>query len=182
MGQCKQLLLLGERTALARNLDALLGAGIETIVVVVGPHGAAVADAARHYPVQVVVNPSLESDMAASLRIGLAALTPAATRVVVALCDHPLVASTTVAELLDLQQRSPAAIVVPTFAGYKGHPVILPRVIFEEIRHVPTLRDILRAHAAVVQFTEVNDEAVVLDMDTPEDYARLLRRCSVHPG
>lgn len=177
MGRCKQLLLLGDRTALARNLETLLGAGVARIVVVVGPNGVAVADAARRYPVEVAVNPSSDSDMAASLRIGLTVLPSLATHVVVALCDHPLVAPSTVATLLALAQQYPAAVIVPTYAGRKGHPVILPRPIFEEIRHHPTLRDVLRAHASAVRLVEVADEAVILDMDTPEDYARLLQRC-----
>ena len=177
MGQCKQLLPLGERTALARNLETLLAAGVVAVVVVVGPNGAAVAAAARRYPVQVALNPAQGSDMAASLRIGLAALPATASHVVVALCDHPLVAATTVATLLAIQQQLPAAIVVPTCAGRKGHPLILPRALLAEIAHFPTLRDLLRGHAAAVHLVEVTDESVILDMDTPEDYARLLQRC-----
>ncbi|HAD03546.1 MAG TPA: nucleotidyltransferase family protein [Desulfuromonas sp.] len=180
MGQCKQLLPLGERTALARNLEALLAAGVGTVVVVVGPNGAAVAAAARRYPVQVVVNPETDSDMAASLRVGFAALPATAAHVVVALCDHPLVAATTVATLLAIQRQLPGAIVVPICAGRRGHPVILPRDLLAKIVHYPTLRDVLGAHVAAVHLVEVSDEAVVLDMDTPEDYARLLQRCPGH--
>jgi len=177
MGQCKQLLPLGERTALARNLETILAAGVGTVVVVVGPNGAAVAEAARCYPVQVAVNPHHDSDMAASLRVGFAALPAAAEHVVVALCDHPLVSATTVATLLAIQRQLPAAIVVPICAGRRGHPVLLPREILAEIAHFPSLRDLMRAHVAAVHLVEVTDEAVALDMDTPEDYARLLQRC-----
>lgn len=178
MGECKQLLPLGERTALARNLETLLAAGIATIVVVVGPNGAAVAAAARRYPVAVALNPSPDSDMAASLRVGLAALPATASHVVVALCDYPLVAASTVATLLAIQRQLPTAIVVPTYCNRKGHPLILPRALLAEIAHFPTLRDLLRAHPAAVHPVEVTDEGVLLDMDTPADYARLQQRCA----
>ena len=182
MGQCKQLLPLGERTALACGIEALLVAGLDDIVVVVGPHGAAVAEEARRYPVRVTLNPAADSDMAASLRVGLAALAPATTHVVVALCDHPLVAPATVAALLEEQRAHPAAVIIPTCVGRKGHPVLLPRRLLEELRHRPTLRDLLQSHAAAVRTIEVTDEAVVLDMDTPEDYARLLQRSFERAG
>lgn len=176
MGRCKQLLPLGERSALACGIETLLVAGIDAVVVVIGPDAPEVAAEARRFPVRVAVNPAAGSDMAASLQVGLAALSPATTHVVVALCDHPLVAAETVATLLEEQQAHPAAVVIPTCAGRKGHPVLLPRQLLEELRHFPTLRDLLQAHAAVVRHVEVVDEAVLLDMDTPEDYARLLQR------
>lgn len=182
MGRCKQLLPLGERSALACGIETLLVAGIEEIVVVIGPAAAEVEAEARRFPVRVAVNPAAGSDMAASLQVGIAALSPGMTHVVVALCDHPLVAAATVATLLEEQQAHPAAVVIPIHAGRKGHPVLVPRQLLVELGRFPTLRDLLQAHAAAVRYVEVADEAVVLDMDTPEDYARLLQRCLERAG
>lgn len=182
MGRCKQLLPLGERSALACGIETLLAAGLEEIVVVIGPAAAEVEAEARRFPARVAVNPASGSDMAASLQVGLAALSPGTTHVVVALCDHPLVAAATVATLLEEQQAHPEAIVVPTWGGRKGHPVLLPRKLLEELPRFPTLRDLLRVHAASVHCVEVDDEAVVLDMDTPADYARLLQRSLERAG
>jgi CTP:molybdopterin cytidylyltransferase MocA len=179
MGRCKQLLPLGDRSVLARSIETLLAAGVPEVVVVVGSGGdaGAVAAAARRYPVTVAVNAEAGSDMAASLRVGLAALGPRAVRVVVALGDTPLVVPATVAALLRRQAAEPQTAVIPTFAGRRGHPVVLPRGLLEEIRRHPTLRDLLRARPEAVRLLAVADEGVVLDLDTPEDHAALLARC-----
>lgn len=74
MGSCKQLLPLDGKPVIAHCLETLLAAGIEELIVVVGPHGDEVARAARGYPVQIVLNADPEAEMASSVRTGRQAL------------------------------------------------------------------------------------------------------------
>jgi len=64
------------------------------------------------------------------------------------------------------------------YEGRKGHPTLFPRAILEEIAALPTLRDVVRKDPARVREIDVGDEGVILEMDTPEEYARLLSRLS----
>src|SRR6516165_8246034 len=91
MGTCKQLLPVGDRTAVARCLETIVAAGLEDIIVVVGAGSEEVVELVRPFPVTVVRNRSPDSDMAQSVRTGLAAVADSATGVCVALADHPLV-------------------------------------------------------------------------------------------
>lgn len=170
MGSCKQLLPLGDVSVLARCLGTLLAAGIEKTIVVVSPAGDAVAAEAGKFPVQVVVNGEPEGDMASSIRAGRDALPDAVERVVVALCDHPLVQPATVATMIRIGNTHPESIIIPCHSGRRGHPLLLPKQILQELHTGMTLRDVVRNNPQRIIEFPVDDEGAVLDMDTPEDY------------
>jgi CTP:molybdopterin cytidylyltransferase MocA len=177
MGTCKQLLPLEGKTVIARCLEPLLAGGIDRIVVVVGPHGDAVARAAREYPVTIVYASDPEGDMAASVRAGRDALLPEITGVLITPCDHPLVSSQTVALLASRHQAEPARIIIPTHNGGKGHPTLFPRCILDELVQPLTLRDLVRDTPRRLEMVEVADQGVCLDMDTPAEYQKMVALC-----
>lgn len=177
MGTCKQLLPLGGTTVIARCLESLLAGGVEEVIVVVGPQGEAVAEEARRHPVRIVRTTDPHGDMAYSARAGRAALPPAVSGVLIAPCDHPLVLPETVARLLTAHHRDPRAIIIPSHGGRRGHPTCFPRGILDELDDTGTLRDLVRRDPGRLRHLETGDQGVVLDMDTPEDYRRLVEVC-----
>src|SRR5512143_1154128 len=110
MGTCKQLMQLGGRPFVLRCLENVSAAGIRDVVVVVGACLGEVVDAVCNLPVVIVVNPDPESDMAASARLGIKAVSRSATGVFVCLSDHPLVSPTTYRTLVLRHAREPEAI------------------------------------------------------------------------
>jgi molybdenum cofactor cytidylyltransferase len=72
-----------------------------------------------------------------------------------------------------------APVVRARFQGRNGHPVIFSRAVFDQLRgadpHVGA-EAVLRAHVRAIVNVDVEDSAVVGDVDTPEDYRRLLDR------
>lgn len=173
MGSCKQLLDLGGKTVLARCLETLLAGGIREIVVVVGVRGEPVAAEASRFPVQVVVNNDPAGDMASSVRAGRAALSATASAVIVALCDYPLVLPATVVSLKESHSEEPDRIIIPSHDGLRGHPLLFPRPVLEELRNGMTLRDLVRSDPQRLRCIQVDDPGILADMDTPEDYQRL---------
>ena len=184
MGRPKPLLPVGDRPSVVRCLEALRHAGVGDIVVVVaaGAVGEAVARAVTLLGATIATNPDAGSDMAGSIRVALATANTSASGVLIALCDHPLVASGTVSALCAEHALHPDAILVPVYEGRKGHPTLFPRAILGEIAVLPTLRDVVRKDPARVREIVVGDEGVVLEMDTPEEYAQLLSRLPAGPG
>lgn len=174
MGRSKPLLPLDNRPAILRLLHALFSAGLEEIVVVLGPDGEAVAEAIGAFPAILAWNREADSDMAASLRIGISSLAPGAAGVLVWPADSPLVAPATLRRLLLGFAAEPQSIWLPTHGGRRGHPVLFPRPIIEELFELPTLRDVVRRDPERVRHLEVADPWVLLDMDTPADYRRVL--------
>jgi molybdenum cofactor cytidylyltransferase len=174
----KPLLRLGPKPAIRWSLDTLLAAGLEEVVVVLGPTGAPIAEEIADLPVILAWNTAPASDMAASVRIGLATASPEARALLVCPADYPLVTSTTIRRLLEEWERQPDKIIIPTYRGRKGHPVIFPRPIMAELHQLQTLRDVVRRDRQRLCLLAVDDEAVLLDMDTPEEY-RLLQAIMV---
>jgi len=173
MGSCKQLLPLGGTTVIGRCLDTLVAAGISEIVVVVSPEGGLVAEVAREFPVRVVVNSAAGGDMASSVRTGRDAVSAQASGVIVALCDYPLMASATLEHLVRQHAASPDRIVIPTHAGRRGHPLLFPRFILDELTFGLTLRDLAGQYSDIICHVNVDDTGILTDMDTPEDYRRV---------
>ena len=145
------------------------------MVVVVGPQGAAVSAAIEHMPVAVAMNPDSSSDMAASVRIGLKALKDRRSSILVCPVDHPLVLPETIKALLSLHDEDPASIIIPSHNRRRGHPTLFPRELMQEIFESSSLRDIVSRNEAFIEYLDVQDRGVVLDMDTPEDYALILK-------
>ncbi len=173
MGRTKQLLPLGDRPVIRRCVDALLAAGVPDIVVVAGREMDGIAGALCGLPVVVAKNDSPESDMAESARVGLTSCDPRSSGVLICLADHPLVMPITVTALLLEHGRSPDRIIIPCLAGRRGHPSLFPLPIARELFRGGTLRDIVQRDPDRVILMETEDEGVLLDMDTPEDYERL---------
>ena len=173
MGSCKQLLPLGETTVISRCLDTLQRGGVSIIVVVVSEGGQEVAKAAENGSALVVVNRERDGDMASSVRTGRDALGAGFSGVIVALCDNPLVDPATIESLVRQHAMFPDCIIAPRHQEYRGHPLLFARKILDELEKGMTLRDLMRQDPARVQDAPVEDPGILIDMDTPEDYARI---------
>ncbi len=181
MGTAKAGLLLDGRTFLEHALAALADGGADALVVVTGATPASVVaalPAARD--VAVVHNPAPERGQLSSLKVALehvAATWPETTTAVVELVDHPTVQPATVRALLDAAATSPACpIVVPVYAGRRGHPVLFARAVWDELLATDDdlgARAVVRADPSRVLLLEVDDAGVLVDVDTPADLRRL---------
>lgn len=178
MGTSKQLLPLADRPVIHHCLDTLLASPARPVVVVLGPGGEPVQEAIAAFPVTIAWNREPETDMAGSVRAGLAMLPPDCTGVLIQLVDHPLVTTATVQALCAAHAAAPQAIVIPTCNNRQGHPTLFPRAILNELTPTAILRDLVRKDPARVTRLAVDDKGIFLDMDTPADYEALRQRVS----
>ena len=111
--------------------------------------------------------------MASSVRVGRDAVSAQASGVIVTLCDYPLVASATLEHLARQHDTSPDSIVMPTHAGLRGHPLLFPRFVLDELTSCLTLRDLTGQYRDRICHINVDDAGILTDMDTPEDYRRV---------
>lgn len=177
-GFCKALAELEGVPFVSLTARALLDGGCDSVVVVVGPpHEAAIAEAVRE--LRVVHNPHPERGMLSSVRAGMADILVRdadARAVAIALVDHPRVAASTVAALLD-RWREAARVTAggcairPVHAGRGGHPVILSREVGESLllSRAATLRQAL-VETTLIDLP-VDDPGVGDDLDTLEALA-----------
>ena len=174
MGRTKQLLLLDDKPVIRHCIDALFAADVADIVVVVSTADNGIAEALSGLPVTVAVNTTAGSDMAESVRTGFRVLDHSSSAVLVCLSDHPLVSPLSIMALMDMHNRFPDKIIIPCYQGRRGHPGLFPRTVLDEIFSKITLRDIVRKESGRVLELPGLDEGVVFDMDTRDDYERLV--------
>jgi molybdenum cofactor cytidylyltransferase len=123
----------------------------------------------------LAINEHKESEMAESVRTGLTAVSADATGVLICLVDHPLVLPETIRAVVALHRDNPEAIVIPSWNQKRGHPTLFPRKIIGEIFLRNSLRGVRDGNAGKICYLEVGDEGILLDMDTTEDYERILK-------
>jgi len=165
---------LGDRPVIVHSLSSIISAGISELVVVLGARHEEIARVLRGFPVSIVYNRQPDSDMAASVRAGLAALSPAATAALVCLADHPLVSADTHRLLLMHHGQEPEKILISSYQGKRGHPTLFPLQTLKELDRVSTMRELVTSHSDRVRLLETTDRGVLLDMDTPEDYRKIV--------
>jgi CTP:molybdopterin cytidylyltransferase MocA len=180
MGRPKALLPLGEETFLSRVCRTLAEGGVGDVVVIAGSEAAEVERELERAGVRarVVENARRDLGQLTSLQAGLAvADRPGVDAVLVHLVDAPLVAPATVRAVVEAFGRTRAPIVRPLVGGRHGHPVLFGRAIFDELRAAdPAVgaKAVVRAHAADALDVAVDDPGACQDIDTPEDYERLI--------
>ncbi len=180
MGDQKQLLPFAGTTVIGHIVDELQRSRIDEVCVVVGHQADRVRQALEGRTVRIVANPDYErTDMLASIRCGLAVMPADCRAVLVALGDQPAITAELVDAMLDCFSGGERGIVVPVYAGRRGHPLLLAGRYRSEILtgcEQTGLRGLLAAHAEDVFDLPVSTAAVLADMDYPEDYQRELAR------
>jgi molybdenum cofactor cytidylyltransferase len=175
MGNAKQLLPLGGSTVLARTIQNVRAAAVDELVLVLGADATAIQP---HLPknLKVVVNPAYYQGMATSLRAGLNALGEHTGAALIVLGDQPFTRPSTLDQIIAEYRRTRAQIIIPTWHGQRGNPVLLDRSLFQEVMALEGdkgCRAIFPNHLEGIVKLEVEDEGILLDLDTPDDYARL---------
>ena len=179
MGRFKQLLELGEKNFVEHCVENLRASRVDEIVVVTGHRESDVRDALERAPVKFAHNAGYRSGMSSSIKIGVQAVSDRATACLISLVDQPRIDSFITNELIEEYERSSRPIVIPTFGGKRGHPIVFDLSLKEEILAVDEsigLRQVISAHASEIAYVEVYTNAVVEDCDSPEDYERMKDR------
>ena len=185
MGRSKALLDFRGLPFVVRILEALEALDMKPRLVVLGPDAPRIRPSLATHECVIVEQPDVGAGEIGSLRAAIATLEPVRPSGLLAWpVDLPHVRVSTIERLLERHRLvpvpSPAPAIVPSFAERRGQPVLWDRSVFEELstsaaatRHGP--RAVLLAHEAQLATVPVDDPAVIDDLNTPEDYERLVR-------
>lgn len=183
-GKPKLALPLGGHTVLQRVIFALKRAGVERTLVVVGAHVAELVAHAQSAGAETLLLPIETPDMRATVEAGLRWLEDryhpqASDGWLLVPGDHPTLDAETVRHLLQAKNdHSERSIIVPAFQGRRGHPTLIDWKHVPELRRWPRdqgLNVYLRGcHAETLEIAVATD-TILVDLDTPEDYERLVK-------
>jgi molybdenum cofactor cytidylyltransferase len=166
---------------IARVVDAALASTATDVVVVTGSEAEAVSSALGARAVRIVHNPSYATGMGTTIAAGVAALPEDTTCALICLGDLPrLRADHFDAVIRAFDPPQGQTICIPVHDGQRGHPVLFGAHHFDALRALSAdmgARHILESHAEIVCEVEVDDAAIIQDIDTPEDWAALEATC-----
>jgi len=175
MGQPKMLLPWGETTVLGQVIFTFKTASVDDILVVTGGAREEV-EALVGTSARTVFNPRyVEGEMLSSVQAGLADLKSKVEAALIGLGDQPQVRERSVRLILEEYQKSEASIVVPSYKMRRGHPWLVARIHWDEIlemRLPASLRNFLNNHQNDIHYVDVDNNSIIQDMDTPEDYLK----------
>jgi len=156
----------------AHVVRRLLASRARPIIAVLGNQAEAVDAALGKLPVERVQNPEFAVGLSTSLKRGIAALPSDLDGVIVCLGDMPLISGRHLDRLIaafnPLEGR---AIIVPTRRGKRGNPVLWSKQFFSEMAGLAGdvgAKHLIGEHAELVAEVEMDDDAVLVDIDTPD--------------
>jgi molybdenum cofactor cytidylyltransferase len=181
MGGINKLLLeINGVPLVKRTLFALSGSGVDELVVVLGHDADRIEPLLADFPVTLVRNPDHASGQMSSVHAGLAALRGDFDAILVALADQPLLNGQDVTALIGaFKKRERGSVVVPTYQGARGNPIILAGAVRDEILASGAnlgCRRFIETHPELAASFEVGNDHYTFDLDTREDIARLEAR------
>lgn len=179
-GENKMLLPLAESTVIGQTYAELSKCGIE-IIVVTGREASAVESEIskiKNQKSKILHNPSYEKGLTTSIQAGLRAI-EYADAVMICLGDMPLINTEDYRFLMDsFTNQNEYSIQVPFYRSQKGNPVIFGRQHFNEILNHTEMNGcsgVVRRNSSSVCRIEVSSDRFIQDIDTPNDYQRLLQ-------
>ena len=180
MGQSKQLLPFGDRTVLQSVVDALLAADLADVVVVLGHNSEEVQTSLAPRPVTCCVNTAYREGMFSSLLCGLRHLPEDADAALIALGDQPQIETRVAQQVVAAYRAGDSGIVIPTWSGKRGHPVLVDlkryRTAIFALSGDEGLKPVMRGYPEDTLEVPVDDDGILRDLDTPEDYRAELER------
>lgn len=174
MGTNKLLLKVGERRVIDHIIHSLLPL---TTIVVLGHRASDIKGIAERLGAQTVVNHVYEEGMATSFQTGLRALDSGTDAVFMVLSDTFGFKKSLLERMSNVMEQNPDIhIVSPRFKGRNGHPVLIKKPLFKEFLKLgkgETMKDVVNRYRKQHRYVEA-DEWCTVDLDTHEDYKRIL--------
>ena len=171
MGSPKALLSYQGASFLEHLLSVTRHPAIGVRRVVLGPDGDTISQQVALAPEEIVLNREWERGQLSSIHAALRSLPAGTEGMLLCPVDHPLVSATLVNNLIVTFLETRAPVVLPTFEGRRGHPVIFSAAVYEELLRAPLetgARAVVWAHKNELQEVSTTEEGCVLNLNDPD--------------
>jgi len=162
-------------------IQHILESGIREIIVVLGHEAEKVREEIiSHFGRKVLLafNVNYQQGMLSSIQCGLKIVDPQCEAVFLCLGDQPKVSIETYRQILNSFSSSDKGIIIPTYKGKRGHPILIARRHFPFIltldQLTASLHSLIKENPDDIAEIELADEGILFDLDHPADYDLLL--------
>ena len=173
MGQQKLLMPYKKGTIIKSVIREINDSLVNTTIVVTGSDEQELSKELAEYDINIVFNEKFESGMLSSVQKGSASLNEEVSGMLVLLGDQPMVSAKVIDRLISVFQKTEKGLLVPTFKGKRGHPVLISAKYREAIKSLNPeigLRELFQKNTFDILEIEMDTENILKDIDTPEDY------------
>ena len=171
-GPNKLLAEIARRPLVRIVAEEALASRADPVIVVAGHQRAEVEKALAGLRVRIVHNPDFAEGLGTSLRAGIAAVPADSDAAIVCLGDMPRVDAALMNRLIAaFDPDRGALVVVPTFEGKRGNPVLWSRRFFPDLMAIEGdvgARHLIGRYSEAVAEVTVEGKAALIDVDTPE--------------
>lgn len=177
MGMVKPLLPWGESFLLDRVIENAYQSELTNLVVVLGHQAESILKKINFKDSKVIVNPDYSMGQSSSLRVGLSVVPTDTDGAMFLLGDQPFVGAKIINCLILAFQKQPSSLIIPTYQGKKGNPVLVHHSIFNMVKKISGdtgARVLFSKLKEQIREVEVFDQGIHFDVDTVEDYQRLV--------
>lgn len=181
MGTPKALLPYHGKTFVEHLIEVTRHPRIGLTRVVLGAQADEIRAKVRADPASIVVNGDWQQGQLSSIQAAVRSLPESTEGLLLCPVDHPLISAALVAQLIEQFDGSGKAIVLPTFHGRRGHPVIFRASLYPELLAAsPAVgaRQVVWAHASDVLEVPTEEEGVIINLNDPAALERALGNAS----
>lgn len=175
-GAPKQVLEWKGKPFVRQVAETALQAGLWPVVIVTGSHAAEVESCLKDLPVKVIHNPNYQQGQSTSIQAGLQTLPQNIGAAVFLLADQPQIPVEVIRALVDSHTQEMQSIHAPlVLEDRRANPVLFDRDTFPDLLQLTGDiggRAIFSKYK--VEYIPWHDDILLLDVDNPEDYQRLV--------
>lgn len=182
MGTPKMLLPWGQSSVIETVVQHVIATELKPVVIVTGANQTSIEEKLTPFSerVQVIHNGQYARlEMFFSIKLGIRQVAGHCHAAMLILGDQPHIAPQTVAGLIALFNDQNASIVIPSYNMRRGHPILLHQRFFNEILDMPddaSLKTFLANNEQEIQYLLIDDDSILEDMDSPEEYQQLKKK------
>jgi molybdenum cofactor cytidylyltransferase len=174
-GRSKQILTWRGKSFVEQAVTTALAAGLSPVILVTGAYHDQVVSCLNNETIRVIHNLDWESGQSSSVKSGVNALPAETGGAVFLLVDQPHISDTLIRALVELHRSTMAPIIAPIVRGQRANPVLFDRVTFPDFANLQGDQGGRALFSRYpVSWLEWQDESILLDVDSPEDYQNLL--------
>ena len=180
MGKQNKLLLpVGGEALLVKLVKSVCDSDVGQVLVVIGHEAEKIMRELNDFPLNFVYNPNFSEGMTTSIKSGVKEVSPDCDGILICLADMPFIKAPEINKLIHAYVKNrikeKRLIVVPVFQGQRGNPVLFSSEFRNDIlehKKESGCKGVIINNSKYVKEIEMDDDNMLLDVDTLEDYQR----------
>lgn len=177
-GRNKLLEKVDNHTMIERVVKSATSSKCDEVVVVLGHDAQKIKDVLKNFNCKFVFNEDYEKGQSYSVKAGVSAVVGYAEAVMVLPGDVALITPESINMVIEEYKRCKSPIVVASYKGRSGHPILFDKSLFKEIMEISEetmgLKAVVNRHRQLIRKVEVGSDEVLIDIDSEEDFKKIV--------